>query len=66
MKYRTLFTKVYFRILRYTNKHVPIFSQVFPWALVLCEQFVTGQPFAYYMNMYFKPSKYNTVSILMA
>jgi hypothetical protein len=66
MKYHTLFTKIPFRILRYTNKHLPIFSLVFPWAAVLCVEFATGQPFAFYVNMYFTPSKYNTVSILLA
>jgi hypothetical protein len=66
MKDRTLSTTVFFRLLRYTNKQLPIFSQVFTWAQVFCEVFAIGQPLAFYVNMYFTPSKYNTVNILMA
>jgi hypothetical protein len=58
MKDRILSKTVFFRILRYTNKHLPIFSQVFPWALVFCEVFVIGQPLPFYVNMHFTPSKY--------
>jgi len=66
MKDRALSTTVFFRILRYTNKHLPIFSQAFPWVLVFCEMLAIDQPLTFYVTMYFTPSKYNPVNILMA
>jgi len=44
---------VFFRILKHTNKHLPTFSQGFPWGLVFCEVFATGQPLTWRKHIFY-------------